>query len=154
VAALSSTGDTSSWRITTYSPGFGVDRNSGDDDLVDGSGNDDYLRLTFSSSVTLVGAVFGYTNDSNDEVDVTRVLPSSGTLFSGSLTSTPTTTLSFSTNNAGTQFEFATTYFQSEWTLNSVTFNSPLVIPEPGTIALVGAGLIGLALWRRRRHAG
>jgi hypothetical protein len=32
-----------------------------------------------------------------------------------------------------------------------IQFNSPSVVPEPGTGLLVMAGILGLAIWKRRR---
>ena len=47
----------------------------------------------------------------------------------------------------------ASKYGLSGWTLFTGTGNPPTKVPEPGTLGLLGLGLLGLALIRRRKKA-
>ena len=61
----------------------------------------------------------------------------------------------FSTNPPGdTQAYFAVDILGTNGKTGDVGSNSVTVVPEPGTLALVGTALIGVGVWARRRVRG
>lgn len=106
------------------------------------------LVLTFNKSVNLTGLQFSLWEDLLDDAVLTgggKTIDLGGMNSSGLIVSQ----LTFS-NLTGTQFTIKGDGLLSSFRLAGVTVNA---IPEPGTWALMGLGLVGLALVRARRHA-
>lgn len=138
--------------ITSSNAGYGVNNapNGNDGSMdIDGSGYDDFIRVTFNQTVTLTGATFGsFSAQAGDN----------GRLYNGttnailinSFNTSSLTGLSYS----GTSFLFAAIGNDDAYRLRSVTFDvAPTsTTPEPSSFALIGLGLTGVfALTRKRR---
>ena len=117
----------------------------GDQHWTDSSGPDETVTLDFGSkTVTLLSATF-YPNFSGRfdlGVDGSNVLDEA---FLASV-------VSFGSGFAGSQFSFGadTTFDRNDrFKLSSITVEIPNEVPVPGTLGLLGLGLMGLGIARR-----
>lgn len=141
-------------------PGTGQNAISGTKWWRTGAGND--FTITFSSAVAAfgfygidvgdIGAQLTLTLASGGSVSI-AIPHTIGTGQNGSViyfgyidTAAPFTSATFSNPSSGDDFGF------DNMTIGSV--QQVVQVPEPGTIALVGGALLGLAGVRRRRHGG
>ena len=107
------------------------------------------LDLAFASPA--VGLTFDYTVTNSDGAlvnDVVVILQGSGSLSDqtgvfayGSLATPPTGVGSFSSGSAVFSFDFSNGH---SFTLSSLQYDTGSGVPEPGTVALLACGLLGL----------
>lgn len=150
VTAGTTTGCFPTCVITSTALGYGVNNSSGgsvaDSSLtIDGSGLLDTLTLTFNQVVTLTGITFGEW-DNNDDAGIYN----GGTLVTTYSANAGTATL----NTTGTTFQLRATGSNDDFRLQSIEFTANTLstaTPEPATFAMVGAALVGLGLFTRRR---
>ena len=141
LTATASTGSVSrSWF------GLGVKRNQADSSLVDGSGRNDRLNLTFDKEVSLERALFTFVDRSDDA----RVTVDGDRLFRGDLPQViPFLSVVNFNDNKGLSFNFGVLDNNDDYRLAAVRvthFADGTTIPEPftivGTLAAVGVGTL------------
>ncbi len=133
--------------VTRSGSGIGVNNSWLDSDQIDGSGREDYLTLSFSNEVELLGFTFGH-SDWNDEFDLYVDGSAAGYNFDtddGLAAFSPSTFL-------GSAFTVRANGGNDNFVISSMRI-SVADVPEPGTLALLGLGLAGLGLSRRRQQA-
>jgi len=108
------------------------------------------LILTFNKAVTLTGLQFSLWDRLIDDATLTV---GSKTIDLGAASSSGLIINEFSFSNlSGTQFVIKGNGLLTSFRLAGVTV-SPAAVPEPGTWALMGLGLAGLAFARARRRS-
>ncbi|MGK0473711.1 MAG: hypothetical protein ACJAR0_004207 [Candidatus Azotimanducaceae bacterium] len=148
VATASYDGFTNSAEVHQNSNGLGVDNSPSDSNTIDGSVRNDFLTLTFESTVEAIALDFG-NNSANDEYDffvgTTKVLNNQETTPDGWLNIGP---------YEGTTFTLRATQNNDNFRLEQIRVNySNTVVPEPTSLTLFGIGLAGIVLIRRKRLA-
>lgn len=100
---------------------------------------DSYNTLSFYDGATLIGTVTGV-----------EAAVAAGTLPNGNQGNQGTAYVNITSDTAFTRVVATSTSFAFEF--DNVAYNQSVPVPEPATLALLGAGLLGLGLARRRRR--
>jgi hypothetical protein len=127
-----------------------------DNDAIDGLGDDETLRMTFSEQITLQSFTLQRVNQFLDWDDDARVIidyqSNSPIDFDlAGLGKSPTLTLA----EVGTVFDFTVIGWEDDYVIKSITIadapgGTPIGVPAPAAL-LAGGGLLGLIVGRRRR---
>jgi hypothetical protein len=145
--------------IDRYSTGIGMDGGRWDNHQVDGKYSNEFLKLSFSPTVTIESVSFTYFSDNDNSQFYTWT----GSMwdFEGTANACPGTGSCSGGANTVREYVFSGTYTgehfligsrgrHHDWKLAgaSVTFN-PIPLPAAGWMLLAGVG--GLAAMKRRR---
>jgi hypothetical protein len=140
---------TVTWR--TY--GLGVKYPDGGDPRIDTSDGNDYLHITFVNPMLMVGATFGRWGDefNDDDGSVIREM------WDLLLDDHDDPIIQDSTDNPwdgeallASTFTFRADGDSAGFSLATLTVQTVQPVPEPASILLLGAGMIGLAGFRRK----